>query len=197
MSIYIDIHNNLDEASLQSLDKPSRVLYDVRFIDWRYFRSARTLFCIIDAPSIEAAIKAHSEIHGLIPNDMVDPRQRNDYIYDHKDTFREAIEHLQLSDAQRFEIVRNRTESLHYILTDCPSCNYTGKSPCPVCLNQNRYGGSAVKPNGRGGWVLCSTCEGWGYDKNTPCQFCHGAGKLPPKWAESIPNQPAPKQRAY
>ena len=68
----------------------------------------------------------------------------------------------------------------------CPRCDGTGCDFCPTCGNANYVGGTSTKPNGHGGWTFCTTCDGWGYDRNNGCPACDGIGYVSIQKAKTI-----------
>lgn len=58
----------------------------------------------------------------------------------------------------------------------CPRCNGTGQGLCPVCLNYRPRGTNSVMPDGKGGTIRCTNCDGWGYDFGSKCSLCQGTG---------------------
>jgi hypothetical protein len=81
MPLYMDMHTidggvTLDDvreahaADLQHQGKHG-VDYKAYWVD----ESSGKVFCLVEAPSAEAAVKVHEEAHGLIPDDIWEVRE--------------------------------------------------------------------------------------------------------------------------
>jgi hypothetical protein len=76
MPLYMDVHTldgavkvedvaKAHEADLQTQDK-----YDVRYLRYWVAEDEGRVFCLVDAPSAEAAATVHREAHGLVADDV-------------------------------------------------------------------------------------------------------------------------------
>jgi len=78
MPLFIDIHDHIEGltadavAKAHQADLDTQAKYDVKIL--RYWFDERTgkVFCLIDAPSKEAAIAVHREAHGLVADQIVE-----------------------------------------------------------------------------------------------------------------------------
>jgi hypothetical protein len=78
MPLFIDVHHHIEgrtaeavahahEADLKTQDK-----YDVKYLRYWFDEAAGKVFCLIEAPSKEAAIAVHREAHGLVADDLTE-----------------------------------------------------------------------------------------------------------------------------
>jgi hypothetical protein len=78
MPLFIDVHQHIEgltaeavahahEADLKTQDK-----YDVKYLRYWFDEAAGKVFCLIEAPSKEAAIAVHREAHGLVADDLTE-----------------------------------------------------------------------------------------------------------------------------
>jgi class 3 adenylate cyclase len=78
MPIYMDIHADLGDVTEQDIkDAHERDLaiqdkYGVQFLTFWFNSADGEAFCLVDAPTQEAAIAVHKESHGLVPHNMVE-----------------------------------------------------------------------------------------------------------------------------
>jgi hypothetical protein len=81
MPLFIDVHNHVEgltadaaahahEADLKTQDK-----YDVKYLRYWYDEATGKVFCLIEAPSKEAAIAVHREAHGLLADDLTEVKE--------------------------------------------------------------------------------------------------------------------------
>lgn len=81
MPLFMDVHKHIEgltadgvahahQADLQTQEK-----YDVKYLRYWFDEEAGKVFCLIDAPSKEAAIAVHREAHGLVADDLVEVRE--------------------------------------------------------------------------------------------------------------------------
>ena len=77
MGLYLDLHNipegvapkDVALAHLQDLEVQWK--HDVKYLRYWFDDDCTKIFCLVDAPSKEAAIAVHSEGHGLIPDNII------------------------------------------------------------------------------------------------------------------------------
>jgi len=73
----MDVHNRIEgltadavshahEADLKTQDK-----HGVKYLRYWFDESAGKVFCLVEAPSKEAAIAVHRESHGLVADDLI------------------------------------------------------------------------------------------------------------------------------
>jgi hypothetical protein len=78
MPLFIDVHHHIEgltaeavahahEADLKTQDK-----YDVKYLRYWFDEATCKVFCLIEAPSKEAAIAVHREAHGLVADDLTE-----------------------------------------------------------------------------------------------------------------------------
>jgi hypothetical protein len=81
MPLFIDVHNHIEgltadavahahEADLRTQEK-----YDVKYLRYWYDEAAGKVFCLIEAPSKEAAIAVHREAHGLVADELTEVKE--------------------------------------------------------------------------------------------------------------------------
>ena len=77
MPVYLDRHdlNGVsaeDVAAAHRLDVEIEALHDVKFLSYWFDYQRQHAFCLVEAPSAEAAVSVHKEAHGLIPLDIIE-----------------------------------------------------------------------------------------------------------------------------
>lgn len=78
MPIFMDIHENLgdvtedDIKSAHRRDLEIQEQHGVQFLTFWFNSPGGQAFCLVDAPSKEAAIAVHKASHGLVPSDVVE-----------------------------------------------------------------------------------------------------------------------------
>lgn len=74
MKLYMDIHNlgagltTEDVTDAHAKDLETQAKYGVKFL--KYWFDEGKVFCLVEAPSKEAAIAVHREVHGPVADDM-------------------------------------------------------------------------------------------------------------------------------
>ena len=61
-----------DAALLHAKDLAIQEKYGVRYLSYWFDEARRSTFCLVDAPSSDAAAAVHSEAHGLLPNKIIE-----------------------------------------------------------------------------------------------------------------------------
>lgn len=78
MPIFMDVHNDLGDVTEQDIkgahqrDLEIQDEYGVQFLTYWFNSPDGTAFCLVDAPTKEAAIAVHKQSHGLVPHNMVE-----------------------------------------------------------------------------------------------------------------------------
>ena len=81
MSLYMDIHRNVDgvtpeglaEAHKKDLEVQSK--HGVNFVNYWYSETEKAIFCLCDAPNREAAAAVHKEAHGGVADEILEVKQ--------------------------------------------------------------------------------------------------------------------------
>lgn len=77
MPVYMDRHYVEGATRHAIADAHHRDLtlqdkYDVKFLTYWFDETRSTAFCLIEAPDRETIERAHSEAHGLVPNEIIE-----------------------------------------------------------------------------------------------------------------------------
>lgn len=77
MPLYIDVHKRVEALTQDVEEAHSRDLavqdkYGVKYL--RYWHDAvnARIYCLVEAPSREAAMKVHEEAHGLVADEIIE-----------------------------------------------------------------------------------------------------------------------------
>jgi class 3 adenylate cyclase len=78
--LYLDRHDldgvsAADVAAAHELDVNVQDKHDVRYVSYWFDYQRQKAFCLVDAPSPDAAERVHREAHGLIPLDIIEVQQ--------------------------------------------------------------------------------------------------------------------------
>lgn len=77
MNTYLDIHEHVEGltadavAGAHARDLEVQAKYDAKFVKYWYDLGTGKVFCLIEAPSKEAAIAVHKEAHGLLADQVI------------------------------------------------------------------------------------------------------------------------------
>ena len=77
MPLYMDVHNidggvkveDVATAHLADLEKQGP--YDVRYLRYWVSEDAGRIYCLVEAPTADAAATVHRESHGLVADEIV------------------------------------------------------------------------------------------------------------------------------
>jgi hypothetical protein len=81
MPLYMDVHHNMvgltDEAaaSAHQQDLTVQHKYGVRYLNYWYDKELGKVFCLVEAPSQEAASAVHREAHGHVADEIFEVKQ--------------------------------------------------------------------------------------------------------------------------
>ena len=76
MPLYLDIHQKVEGATAAAVaaaharDLEVQTQYRVSYEKYWFDQSSGTIFCLVEAPSKEAAERVHREAHGLVANEI-------------------------------------------------------------------------------------------------------------------------------
>lgn len=77
MPLYMDIHKNVhdttpeDVAAAHHQDVLTQGASGVRYLRWWFNRDIGSIYCLVDAPSADAAVEVHRQAHGLLPDEII------------------------------------------------------------------------------------------------------------------------------
>ena len=75
--LYMDIHKNVEGLTAEAVtgahkkDLEVQEKYGVNYVDYWFEEESGTVFCLVEAPSKEAAAAVHKEAHGLVADEIV------------------------------------------------------------------------------------------------------------------------------
>ena len=78
MPLFMDIHKNAQGTTAQDVvdahlaDLEAQDRYGTRYVTYWFNEEAGRIFCLVEAPSKEAAIRVHDEAHGLVADDIIE-----------------------------------------------------------------------------------------------------------------------------
>ena len=78
MPLFMDIHQHIEGLTADAVaraheaDLNTQEKYDVKYLRYWFDESTGRVFCLIEAPSKEAAIAVHREAHGLVADDLIE-----------------------------------------------------------------------------------------------------------------------------
>lgn len=81
MPLYMDIHRNVDgltaEAVIEAHRRDLEVQgnHDVKYVRYWYSEEEQAVFCLVEAPSKEAAATVHGEAHGLLADEIIEVKE--------------------------------------------------------------------------------------------------------------------------
>ena len=76
MSLYIDTHSHVDGITKEDAERAhaadlrAQSKYGVRYLQYFLNVDEGKIFCLVEAPSKEAAIAVHREAHGLLAEEI-------------------------------------------------------------------------------------------------------------------------------
>ena len=81
MPMYMDSHKNVDGLTAEAVagahqrDIEVQGKHGVSYLKYWFNEDEGTVFCLVDAPSKEAAQAVHREAHGLVTDDVVEVKE--------------------------------------------------------------------------------------------------------------------------
>jgi hypothetical protein len=81
MPLYMDTHKNLEGLSADAVseahqkDLEVQDEYGVKYHSYWYNEEKGEIFCLIEAPSEEAAEAVHREAHGLVADEIIEVKE--------------------------------------------------------------------------------------------------------------------------
>ena len=78
MALFMDVHNHIPGltkdavAGAHQKDLETQSQYGVNYRQYWYNETTGQVFCLIEAPNKEAAIRVHREGHGLVADSIIE-----------------------------------------------------------------------------------------------------------------------------
>jgi len=78
MPIYMDVHNKAqgktvdDVVQAHTQDLQVQGQFGVRYLRYWFNREAGKIFCLVEAPSVVAAVSVHEKAHGMLPDEIIE-----------------------------------------------------------------------------------------------------------------------------
>jgi hypothetical protein len=81
MPLYLDIHNKIDGLTVPAVsdahaaDLKVQSKYGVNYLRYWFDEGTGKVFCLVEAPSKEAAAAVHREAHGLVADEIIEVKE--------------------------------------------------------------------------------------------------------------------------
>jgi len=81
MPLYLDVHHKIDGltgpavADAHEQDLRVQHKYGVKYLRYWYDEGTGKVFCLVEAPSKEAAAAVHREAHGLVADEITEVKE--------------------------------------------------------------------------------------------------------------------------
>jgi hypothetical protein len=81
MPLYMDIHHKVDGLTADAVkqahasDLQTQEKYGVNYLKYWFDTDSGKVFCLVEAPSKEAAAAVHREAHGLEANEIIEVQE--------------------------------------------------------------------------------------------------------------------------
>lgn len=81
MPLFMDYHRGVDGLTAEAVadahrrDLEIQDAHDVRYLRYWFDEAGGKVFCLVDAPSAEAAISVHRAAHGLTADELIPVRE--------------------------------------------------------------------------------------------------------------------------
>ena len=81
MPLYLDVHNKIDGLTGDAVkgahqkDLQVQHKHNVNYIRYWYDEGTGKVFCLVEAPSKEAAAAVHREAHGLVADEIIEVKE--------------------------------------------------------------------------------------------------------------------------
>ena len=81
MPLYLDVHHKVEGltgagvAGAHQKDLQVQHKYGVKYLRYWYDEGTGKVFCLVEAPSKEAAATVHREAHGLVADEIIEVKE--------------------------------------------------------------------------------------------------------------------------
>jgi hypothetical protein len=76
--LFLDIHKHVPGLTREAVtaahaaDVKTQAKYDVKYLNYWFNEKTGEVFCLVEAPSKEAANAVHREAHGLVADELIE-----------------------------------------------------------------------------------------------------------------------------
>ena len=81
MPLYLDTHKKIPGLTVEAVaqahaaDLAVQAKHGVKYVRYWYDEATGKVFCLVEAPSAEAATAVHREAHGLLADELVEVKE--------------------------------------------------------------------------------------------------------------------------
>jgi hypothetical protein len=81
MALYMDIHEHIEGLTEEAVkgahqrDLEVQDKYGAQYLKYWFDNTTGKVFCLIEAPSREAAVAVHQEAHGLLADELIEVKE--------------------------------------------------------------------------------------------------------------------------
>jgi len=81
MPLYMDVHHHVDGLTTEAVagahqrDLEVQAAHDVHYLKYWYDEGSGRVFCLVEAPTKEAAEAVHREAHGLLADEITEVKE--------------------------------------------------------------------------------------------------------------------------
>jgi hypothetical protein len=81
MPLFMDIHHHVDGLTADAVadahrrDLEVQKAHGVNYLKYWFDTGSGKVFCLVEAPSKEAAIEVHRLAHGLVPDEIIEVKE--------------------------------------------------------------------------------------------------------------------------
>ena len=81
MPLYMDVHNDVDGLTAEAAagahmkDLETQDKHGIKYLKYWFNEEAGKIFCLVDAPSKEAAEAVHREAHGMTADEIMEVKE--------------------------------------------------------------------------------------------------------------------------
>jgi hypothetical protein len=81
MPLFMDVHQHIEGLTVDAVgqahaaDLQTQDTYGVKYLRYWFDETSGKVFCLVEAPSKEAAIAVHREAHGLVADELIEVQE--------------------------------------------------------------------------------------------------------------------------
>jgi len=78
MPLFLDVHSGVEGMTVEAMEEAHRKdlqvqdKHGVRYLKYWFDVNSGRSFCLVEAPSMEAAIAVHREAHGMVADEIIE-----------------------------------------------------------------------------------------------------------------------------